>query len=164
MLHKLRIQINKPPVEVFQFLCNKDTYEQQNGSPVLLLEKTTTGPLDVGTCYREVVQMAPFIKTQMLSEITRYEPYSVLEEKWAGGGMKGILTYFFDQVGQGTELVQHVSVETHWLLRPFNTIISRTYSKAAQYRLEVIKTILETGQSPDIQKIKWWHFSRKGKR
>ena len=164
MLHKLRIQINKPPVEVFQFLCNKDTYKQQNGSPVLLLEKTTTGPLDVGTCYREVVQMAPFIKTQMLSEITRYEPYSVLEEKWARGGMKGILTYFFDQVGQGTELVQHVSVETHWLLRPFNTIISRTYSKAAQYRLEVIKTILETGQSPDIQKIKWWHFSRKGKR
>ena len=164
MLHKLRIQINKPPVEVFQFLCNKDTYKQQNGSPVLLLEKTTTGPLDVGTCYREVVQMAPFIKTQMLSEITRYEPYSVLEEKWAGGGMKGILTYFFDQVGQGTELVQHVSVETHWLLRPFNTIISKTYSKAAQYRLEVIKTILETGQSPDIQKIKWWHFSKKGKR
>jgi uncharacterized protein YndB with AHSA1/START domain len=164
MLHKLRIRIDKPPVEVFQFLCNKDTYKQQNGSPVLLLEKTTTGPLEVGTRYREVVQMAPFIKTQMLSEITRYEPYSVLEEKWAGGGMKGILTYFFHQLGDGTELVQHVSVETRWLLRPFNTIISKTYSKAAQYRLEVIKTILETGQSPDIQKIKWWHFSKKGKR
>jgi hypothetical protein len=108
--------------------------------------------------------MAPFIKTQMLSEITRYEPCSVLEEKWAGGGMKGILTYFFDQAGESTELVQHVSVETHWLLRPFNTIVSRLYSKAAQYRLEVIKTILETGWSPDIQKIKWWHFSRKAKR
>ena len=164
MLHKFRIQINKPPVEVFQFLCNKDTYKQQNGSPVLLLEKTTPGPLEVGTCYREVIQMAPFIKSQMLSEITRYEPYSVLEEKWAGGGMKGILTYFFHQVGQGTELVQHVNIDTHWLLRPLNAIISKTYSKAAQYRLDVIKMILETGQSPDIQKIKWWHFSKKGKR
>ena len=164
MLHKFRIQINKPPVEVFQFLCNKDTYKQQNDSPVLSLKKTTTGPLGVGTRYREVVQMAPFIKSQMLSEVTRYEPHSVLEEKWAGGGMKGVLTYFFHPVGQETELVQHVSIETHWLLRPFNAIISKTYSKAAQYRLEVIKTILETGQSPDIQKIKWWHFSKKGKR
>ena len=162
MLHKFKIQINKPPVEVFQFLCNKDTYKQQNDSPVLSLEKTTTGPLGVGTRYREVVQMAPFIKSQMLSEITRYEPYSVLEEKWAGGGMKGILTYFFHQVGHGTELVQHVSFETHWLLRLFNAIISKTYSKAAQYRLEVLKMILETGQSPDIRKIKWWHFRKKG--
>ena len=164
MLHKFRIQINKPSVEVFQLLCNKDTYKQQNGSPVLLLEKTTPGPLGVGTSYREVVQMAPFIKSQILSEITRYEPYSVLEEKWAGGGMKGILTYFFHQVGQETELVQHVSIETHWLLRPFDTMISKTYSKAAQYRLEAIRTILETGQSPDIRKIKWWYFSKKGNR
>jgi len=164
MLHKLKIQIDKPPVEVFQFLCNKDTYKQQNDSPVLSLEKTTTGPLGVGTRYREVVQMAPFIKSQMLSEITRYEPYSVLEEKWAGGGMKGILTYFFHQIGQGTDLVQHVNIETHCLLRPFNAIISKMYSKAAQYRLEVLKMILETGQSPDIQKIKWWHFRKKGKR
>jgi len=164
MLHEFRIQINKPPVEVFQFLCNKDTYKQQDGSPVLLLEKTTAGPLNVGTRYREVVQMAPFVKSQILSEITRYEPYSVLEEKWSGSGLKGILTYFFHQVDQGTELVQHVNIETHWLLRPFNTIISKTYSKAAQYRLGIIKTVLETGQSPDVQKIKWWHFSRKGKR
>ena len=78
--------------------------------------------------------------------------------------MKGVLTYFFHQAGQGTELVQHVSIETHWLLRPFDAIISKTYSKAAQYRLEGIKMILETGRSLDIQKIKWWHFSKKGKR
>jgi hypothetical protein len=160
MLHEFRIQINRAPIEVFQFLCNKDTYEQQKDSPVLSLEKTTTGPLGVGTRYSEVVQMAPLIKSQMLSEITRYEPYSVLEEKWAGGGMKGILTYSFRQVGQGTELVQHVNIETHWVLRPFNAIISKSYSKAAQYRLEVLKMILETGQSPDIQKIKWWHFGK----
>jgi hypothetical protein len=108
--------------------------------------------------------MAPFIKSQILSEITRCDPYSVLEEKWAGNGMKGILTYFFHQIGQGTELVQHVSIETHWLLRPFDAIISKMYSKAAQYRLDGIKMTLETGQSPDIQRIKWWHFSRKGKR
>ena len=164
MLHEFRIQINKPPVEVFQLLCNKDKYEQQNDSPVLSLERTTAGPLGVGTRYREVVQMAPFIKSQMLSEITRYEPHSVLEERWAGGGMRGVLTYFFHPVGQGMELVQHVSIEPHRLLRPFSAIIFKTYSRAARYRLEVIKMILETGQSPDIRKVKWWHFSKKGRR
>lgn len=161
MLHKFKIQINRPPADPFLFLCNKDSYKQEKGSPVLLLNKTTPGPIGVGTCYREVVQMAPFIKSQILSEVTRYEPYSVLEEKWAGGGLKGILTYFFHPVDNGTELEQHVILETHWLLKPFNSMISKTYAKAAQYRLEVLKAVLETGESPDIQKIKWWHFNKK---
>ena len=84
MLHKFRIQINKPPNEVFAFWCNKDSYKQQNGSPVLLLEQTTPGAITVGTRYSEIVQMMPFIKSEILSEVTRYEPSSVLEEEWAG--------------------------------------------------------------------------------
>jgi hypothetical protein len=160
MLHKFRVLIDIPPVDVFCFLRNKDTYKQEYNSPVLLLEKTTDGPVGVGTRYREVVQMAPFIKSEILSEITRYEQYSVLEETWAGGGMKGTLTYFFNTTRQGTELIQHVEIETHWLLKPFDPVIARTYVKAAQYRLDCIKAILETGRSPDIAKIKWWHLNR----
>lgn len=160
MLCEFRIRIDKPPGDVFYFLCNKDSHQQQKGSPVLLLEKTTPGPLGVGTRYREVVQMAPLIKSQILSEITRFKLASILEERWAGGGMQGVLTYFFHPVGQGTELVQQVTIETHWLLRPLNAVISKVYAKAAQYRLDCIKAVLETGQSPDIQKIKWWHFRR----
>lgn len=160
MLHKFSILVDKPPADVFYFLANKDSYKQQKGSPVLLLEKTTPEPIGVGTCYREVVQMAPFIKAEILSEITRFEPGAVLEEKWAGGGMKGILTYFFHPAGHGTDLEQQVSIETHGLLKPFDAIISKMYARAAQYRLECIKAILETGQSPDINRIKWWHFKR----
>jgi len=160
MLHKFRIQINKPPNEVFTFLCNKDSYKQQNGSPVLLLEKTTPGAIRVGTCYREIVQMMPFIKREMLSKVTRYEPGSVLEEEWAGAGMKGVLTYYFHPNSGGTELIQNVKIETITLLKPFESMISRTYVRAAQYRLECVKTILETDNPPDIQKIKWWHFKK----
>jgi uncharacterized protein YndB with AHSA1/START domain len=160
MLHEFRIRIDKPPADVFHFLCNKDSYQQHKGSPVLLLEKTTPGPIGTGTRYREIVQMAPLIKSEILSEITRFEPNSVLEERWVGGGMKGVLTYFFHPTGQGTELVQQVIIETNWLLRPLNAIISKEYARAARYRLDCIKAILETGQSPDIQKIKWWRFKR----
>jgi len=160
MLHEFRVLIERHPGDVFNFLCNKDTYQQEEGSPVLLLEKTTPGPAGVGTRYRDVVQMAPLVKSEILSEVTRFEPGSVLEERWVGGGMKGVLTYFFRPAGQATELTQHVVIETGQLLRPFAALISMQYARAARYRLDCIKRILETGRSPDIRKIKWWHFGR----
>ena len=160
MLHQFTIQIGKPPSDVFDFLCDKDKYKHQSGSPVLLLEKTTSGPLGVGTRYREVVQMMPFVSGEILSKITRFEPGSVLEEEWAGGGMRGILTYFFTPTNEGTELVQHVNIKTLGVLKPFDAIISRTYAKAAQYRLGCLKAVLETGNCPDLQKLKWWRFRR----
>lgn len=156
MLFEFKIGIDKPPFDVFQFLRHKDSYKQQEGSPVILLEKITNGPVGVGIRYREVVQMAPFLKSQILSEVTKFEPNSVLEEKWVGGGMKGVLTCFFHPADQGTDLIQQVNIETKWFLKVFNSMISKMYAKAAGYRLDCIKTILETGQSPDIQKIKWW--------
>jgi hypothetical protein len=104
-------------------------------SPVLLLRKTTGGPVVVGTRYREVVQMAPFIKSEILSEITRHDQYSVLKETSVGGGMMGTPTYFFNIAGQGTELIQHVQIEIHWLLKLFDPVIAELYAKVAQYRL-----------------------------
>jgi len=160
MLVKFKIQINKPPSDVFNFLCDKDKYKQQSGSPVLLLEKTTPGPLGVGTCYREVVQMMPFVKGEILSKVTRFEPGRVLEEEWIGGGTKGVLTYFFNPTEEGTALIQHVNLKTLGLLKLFDAIISRTYAKAAQYRLDCLKAVLETGNCPDLQKLKWWHSKR----
>jgi len=160
MLHRFSIRIERPPADVFAFLGSKDTYSQHKDSPVLVLEKTTEGAVGIGTRYREVVQMAPFVRSEILSEVTRYEQYSVLEERWSGGGMTGTLTYFFTAVGQGTELRQHVEIGTHWLLRLFDPVLSRMYARAARYRLECIKAILETGRSPDIARIKWWHLNR----
>jgi len=161
VLHRFSVFIDKPPADVFHFLRNKDSHKQESESPVLLLEKTTEGPVGSGTRYREVVQMAPFVRCEILSEVTRYEEYSVLEEAWAGGGMRGLLTYFFQPAGQGTQLVQHVQIKTHWLMRLFERVIAKMYARAARYRLDCIKVILETGRSPDIGKIKWWHLSRK---
>ena len=100
--------------------------------------------------------MMPFVKREILSEVTRFEPFSALEEKWRGGGMEGILTYFFNPIPEGTELIQHVNIKAVGLLKPFDSMISKTYAKAAQYRLECLKAVLETGSCPDLQKLKWW--------
>ena len=156
MLVKLRIEISKPPADIFNFLCNKDTFKQTSDSPVLSLEKTTTGPPGVGTRYREVVQMMPFMKGVILSEVSRFEPFSVLEEQWSGASMKGILTYFFNPIPSGTEVVQHVNIKALGILRPFDTMLSKTYANAAQFRLECLKILLETGKVPELKKLKWW--------
>ena len=128
--------------------------------PYCFIERTTPGPIGVGTRYREVVQMMPFVRRDMLSEITRYEPVSVLEEKWKGGSMEGILTYFFNPIPEGTEIIQHVNIRALGLLKPFDRILSKTYAKAAQYRLECLKELLETGRLPDLNKLKWWQSKR----
>ena len=73
---------------MFAFLRDKDQHATKPGSPVLVLEKITPGPVGVGTCYREVVQMLPGVRGEILSEITHFEQDVCLEEDFAGAGMQ----------------------------------------------------------------------------
>ena len=110
MNFELAITINCPRKEVFLSLRDKDQHKQKENSPVLLLEKTTEARVEVGTKYREVVQMLPFYKSEILSVITRYEPYEYLEEDFSGAGMKGHLAYQFIDKDGSTELIQRESI------------------------------------------------------
>lgn len=142
---ELAITINRPPSDVFTFLSDKDRYPQEQGSPVLLLEKTTPGPTGVGTCYREVVQMFPFYKGEILSEITHFDPNKRLEEDFRGPGMHGHLAYYFLSNGDGTDLIQRETFHFHGLLKMFEPITGSILYRRLQERLEEIKVILESG-------------------
>jgi len=102
---ELSVVIRRSPGDVFAFLRDKDQIRQKENSPVLLIEKTTAGPTGVGTRYREVVQMLPFLRGEILSEITRCEPGRFLEEDFQGAGMQGHLAYQFLPEGEGTRLI-----------------------------------------------------------
>ena len=108
MYFELSVAIARPPSDVFAFLRDKDLYPQQADSPVLALEKTTVGAASVGTRYREVVQMLPFARGEMLSQITRFEPPRYLEEDFHGAGMRGHLAYEFVPDGDRTVLISRV--------------------------------------------------------
>jgi hypothetical protein len=142
---ELVIQISRPPDTVFAFLRDKDKFPQAEDSPVLLLEKTTPGPHAVGTRYREVVQMLPFFKGEILSEITHYEPGERLGEAWQGAGMKGHLTYLFIPENDGTKLIQQETVRPQGLLRLVAPLIKWTLGRRLQERLHDVKRILEAG-------------------
>ena len=143
MYFELSISINRPPVDVFAFLRDKDKYPQEKSSPVLVLEKTTPGPPCVGTCYREVVQMLPFYRGEILSEITRFEPNEYLEEDFRGAGMYGHLTYQFLPEKEGTKLIQRETLHYQGLLRLCEPVIRVILDRRLRERLEDIKADLE---------------------
>jgi hypothetical protein len=145
MYFELSISINRPPADVFAFLRDKDKYPQEEGSPVLVLEKTTPGPPCVGTCYREVVQMLPFYRGEILSEITRFEPNEYLEEDFRGAGMYGHLAYQFLPEQEGTKLIQRETLYYQGLLRFCEPIIRVILDRQLRERLEDIKADLEGG-------------------
>jgi len=142
---ELSISIDRPPDDVFAFLRDKDKHPQEEGSPVLVLEKTTPGPPGVGTCYREVVQMLPFYRGEILSEITRFEPNEHLEEDFRGAGMVGHLAYQFLPEAEGTRLIQRETLHYQGLLRLCEPAIRVILGRRLWVRLEEIKAALESG-------------------
>ena len=139
------ITIGRPPSDVFVFLRDKDKYPQEPDSPVLILEKTTPGDPGVGTKYREVVQMLPFVRGEIFSEITRYEPPNYLEEDFNGAGMQGHLAYEFRAEADGTLLIQRETIRFLGFLALFEPVIRMMLLRKIEERLRGIKDELEAG-------------------
>ena len=139
----LSIWIEQPPDVVFAFLRDKHLHLQEPGSPVLVLDKSTPGPVQVGTRYREVVQMLPFYQGEILSEVTRFEPGECIEEVFHGAGMAGVLVYEFLPEEGGTRLVQRESLHYGGFLRFLEPIIKLFLGRRLNWRLQEIKAFLE---------------------
>jgi hypothetical protein len=147
MYFELSIAIHRPPSDVFAFLRDKDKYPQKKDSPVLILEQTTPGAAGVGTHYREVVQMLPFVREEILSVITRFEPCELLEEDFEGAGFKGHLAYQFLPEDDGTRLIQRETMSAQGFLKVLEPVIERMLSHRLWERLEAIKAILESAKA-----------------
>ena len=141
--------IHCPPADVFALFRDVDQYNEHEGSPVPVLDKITDGPVGVGTRYREVVIMIPFIEAlrfvtmTILSEITEYEPERRLSSWWRSSVMEGRLAYDFAPVDGGTHVVQQMRLYPRGVLRLFSPLIKVMFSRAASRRLVDIKALLE---------------------
>ncbi len=139
------INIRRRPEAVFHFLANVHLVQQAEDSPVLALEMTTPGPPGLGTRYREVVQMLPFFKGEMLSEITAFEPPRLLEMVWTGPAMTGRDRYELTEIQDGTQLVHQKWVSCPGLLRIMEPFMRKALFPRLEERLEAIKHGLEEG-------------------
>jgi hypothetical protein len=137
------ITIHKPPEIVFDFLANIQEVQQTEDSPVLALDLITAGPPRKGSRYREVVQMAPFIKGEILSEITAFEPPRVLEMTWQGSGMEGFDRYELEAIQNGTTVNHKKCTSCIGFLRIMEPLMRSPLVSRLEQRLVAIKHLLE---------------------
>ncbi|HOU11823.1 MAG TPA: SRPBCC family protein [Anaerolineae bacterium] len=139
--------IDCPLADVFALFRDVDQYNEHEGSPVPVLDKITEGPVRVGTRYREVVQMMPFVTMTILSEITEYESERRLASRWWSNVMEGRLAYTFELVDGGVRVIQRMSLNPKGVLRVFSPLIKVMFSRAGEHRLAWIKAFLEARAS-----------------
>jgi uncharacterized protein YndB with AHSA1/START domain len=143
MRFELSITIRRPPGDVFAFFKDKDKLTRKPGSPVLILEQTTPGPADFSTRYREVVHMLPFIRSEILSVMTRFEPGQHLEEDFEGASMVGHLAYRFVPEDSGTKLTQIEKVSMRGFGRVLEPVMGRMLSRQLRQRLEGNQAVVQ---------------------
>lgn len=146
----LSIPIDRSPNVVFTFLREVENHPQEEKSKVLLIEKITPGPVNIGTRYREIVQMFPFIRGEMISEVTRYEPNECIQLTWHGGGMEGVLTYYFESHNGGTRLMLHETITLKGMMKLIKPIIQWMFHRALVKRLQGIKQVLESSVAKQL--------------
>jgi hypothetical protein len=117
---ELSATINRPLEEVFGFFRDIDQHAGQEGTIVPVYDKITPGPVGVGTRYREVVQVMPFVTGEILTEVVGYEPGQRLAYRFVALGMVGELTYRFEAAEEGTRVVQRQSLWPGGWLRLFS--------------------------------------------
>jgi hypothetical protein len=139
------IDIRRPPEMVFELLANIQGVQQSEDSPVLALDLITEGPPRLGSRYREVVQMMPLIKGEIISEITAFDPPRVLEMAWRGPGMTGTDRYELAATQDGTTLNHTKCVSCPGILRIMEPFMRIPLIPRLEERLVDIRHLLEAG-------------------
>lgn len=142
------IIIEKAPEAVFEFLANIQKVPQAEDSPILALELITDGPPRLGSKYREVVQMMPLVRGEILSEITAFKPPWVLELTWTGPGMSGVDRYDLKEHPEGTSVNHEKHTYSHGVVRIMEPLMRSALIPRLEQRLVSIKQLLETRDEP----------------
>jgi uncharacterized protein YndB with AHSA1/START domain len=141
------IVINKPHNQVFDFFKDIDQHAGRKGSLVPVYDRITPGPVEVGTRYYEVVRLFPYVYGKVLTEVIGYEPDHRLAYRFIAMGMGGKLTYWFESVEGGTQVVQQQSLHPRGFMKLVSPLIASLFSRMAGKRLLVIKNFLESSDN-----------------
>jgi hypothetical protein len=145
--YDLAVTIRRPP-EVAWALLDDIQDHIRSGSLVPEMEKIPPGPVRVGTRWREVVRLAPFVTMTIWSEVTAVEPGRLLEETFRGPWMTGRLTYEIEPVADGCVLHQRETLTPLGPLRLVGGAMDRMLRPRLSARLDAIRDLLEGSPIP----------------
>ena len=142
MDYDLSVTVRRPPDAVYATLADIQRYIDPD-SPVAVMEKIPAGPTTVGTRWREVIRLGPFLTMTMWSEVTAIEPDRRLEERFRGPWITGRLVYSIEPDDGGCVLRQQQTITPHGLLRLLAGPMDRMFRPRVTARLEAIRDGLE---------------------
>jgi hypothetical protein len=142
MDYDLSVTIRRPPDVVYAVLADIQRYIAP-GSPVPVMEKIPPGPTTVGTRWREVIRLGPFLTMTMWSEVTAIEPDRRLEERFRGPWITGRLVYSIEPDEAGCVLRQRQTITPHGPLRLVAGLMDKMFRPRVTARLESIRVGLE---------------------
>jgi hypothetical protein len=143
----LAVTIHRPPEATWALLDDIQDHVRPD-SPVPEMEKIPPGPVRVGTRWREVVRLAPFLTMTMWTEVTAVERGRLLGETFRGPWMTGRLTYEIEPVAEGCVLHQRETLAPHGPLRMVTGTMDRMLRPRLTARLESIRDLLEASPIP----------------
>lgn len=135
------ITINRPVEEVFAFTSNPES-EPLWRPELLEMEKTSEGPIGVGTTYREVMQFLGR-RIESTGEITKYEPNNMIAMKTTSGPLPFELTGTYQPVEGGTELTFEIEADVGGFFRFAEPLVARMGKRQMETQLANIKDLLE---------------------
>jgi len=147
MDYDLSVTIRRPPDVVHAVLADIQRYIDP-GSPVPVMEKIPPGPTTVGTRWREVIRLGPFLAMTMWSEVTAIEPGRRLEERFRGPWITGRLVYSIEPDEAGCVLRQQQTITPHGPLRLVAGRMDLMFRPRVTARLEAIRDGLERDATP----------------
>jgi hypothetical protein len=142
MEHDISVAVGRPPHVVYAVLADIQLYVQP-GSPVPEMEKIPPGPTAIGTRWREVVRLGPFLAMTIWSEVTALEPDRRIEERFRGPGFIGRLVYTIGASEGGCVLRQQQTITPRGLLRLAGGAMDRMFGRRVSARLESIRDGIE---------------------
>ena len=139
--------IDRQPEDVFGFFRDMHRLHGREGSDGPVYDKVTLGAVGVGTRFREVVRLLPFLEGEITSEITGYDPPRRIDYRFvAFGKMDGEQTYRLEPSGEGVRVLQRQTLlQRGKLLKVLGPLIGAAFSRAIAQRLRGIKKLLEGG-------------------
>lgn len=148
----LAIEIRRAPEDVYTFLIDKEQHPRPPGSPVLRLDRLTSGPVRVGTRWIEVIRVGPGMSLTVRSQADQVEPGVALGERFTSTWFTGRLSYTLEPVPVGTRLRQQETLRPRGPLALLDGPIDAALRPRLLSRLVDIRDLLENppgGHVPD---------------
>ncbi|MGZ8437576.1 MAG: SRPBCC family protein [Candidatus Limnocylindrales bacterium] len=117
----ISVAIHSPLEDVFALLADIQEHIHTPGSPIPEMEKIPPEPTRVGTRWREVVRLAPFLTMTVVTRVVACDPPRRLASVFREPGMRGQIEYLLEPHEDGTLLRQRELIRARGLARPFET-------------------------------------------